>query len=296
MARILITGVGGPAGVALARQLSGHHLIGVDFADLAHHPVAALLSEVHRGPSASDLALVPFLRRLVADSCVDLVIPTVQDELPAIAAAAAHLGAPVVSAPSHGVALAHDKLLTAWALAAAGVAVPATVAGEDLDPSALPPFPFVVKPRVSRGGRGVRVVDDAADLAAVVADGLGGQMVQHFAPGQEYAVQVYREAGRPPAEVVVLRKTALKQGRVGNAAGVERCAAGVAADVADVAARAIRALDVVGPSDVDVRRLADGSPVVLEVNARFGANSEHVPELLERVLARHLATPAVGVR
>ena len=33
------------------------------------------------------------------------------------------------------------------------------------------------------------------------------------------------------------------------------------------------ALDLVGPVDLDVRRLADGTPVVLEVNSRFGAVS-----------------------
>jgi carbamoyl-phosphate synthase large subunit len=40
-----------------------------------------------------------------------------------------------------------------------------------------------------------------------------------------------------------------------------------------------------GPVDVDIRRLADGTPVVLEVNARFGANSTYAPELLDMALA-----------
>ena len=39
-----------------------------------------------------------------------------------------------------------------------------------------------------------------------------------------------------------------------------------------------------------LRRRADGVPVVLEVNARFGANSAHAPELLDAALA------SVGVR
>lgn len=65
---------------------------------------------------------------------------------------------------------------------------------------------------------------------------------------------------------------------------VERLPTVKAADVADIAARAIDALGVVGPADVDVRRDARGTPLVLEVNARFGANSEHAPELLRSTL------------
>jgi carbamoyl-phosphate synthase large subunit len=47
----------------------------------------------------------------------------------------------------------------------------------------------------------------------------------------------------------------------------------------------VRSLDLVGPVDIDVRRRADGRPVVLEVNARFGANSAWAPEVLDAVLA-----------
>jgi carbamoyl-phosphate synthase large subunit len=38
---------------------------------------------------------------------------------------------------------------------------------------------------------------------------------------------------------------------------------------------------------VDVRRRADGTPVILEINARFGANSHHAPEVLDALLAEH---------
>ena len=47
-----------------------------------------------------------------------------------------------------------------------------------------------------------------------------------------------------------------------------------------LAVKACHALKLKGPIDLDVRRMADGHPVVLEVNARFGANSSLAPELL----------------
>ncbi|WP_425309998.1 ATP-grasp domain-containing protein [Ammonicoccus fulvus] len=288
MARILITGAGGPAGLALARQLTDHEVIGVDMADLHRTPAAELFHETHRCPAADDPALVLVLTALVRRRRVDLVIPTVQDELPIMAASASLLGAPVVTSPTQGVMLAHDKLFTMAALGRAGVPIPRTLPADDLPARRSVRYPLVLKPRVSRGGRGVVVVENRRDLVALHARGLGpGSILQEFAPGTEYAVQVYRQ---PAAawECVVLEKARLKQGTVGNAAAVHRCPPGAELDVASVALSAVEALDLRGPVDLDVRRLATGQPVVLEVNARFGAQSERAPELLERVLARHL--------
>ena len=87
---------------------------------------------------------------------------------------------------------------------------------------------------------------------------------------------------------MVLRKTALRDGRVGNAAGVERTHA---PDVATLAAATSRALRLEGPIDIDVRRSRDGRPLVLEVNARVGANVRSADEVLEALLTRWRTVP-----
>ena len=56
-------------------------------------------------------------------------------------------------------------------------------------------------------------------------------------------------------------------------------------EIAALACAAAEALGLTGPVDMDIRRLADGTPVVLEINARFGANSAAAPALLSAVLA-----------
>lgn len=291
MARVLVTGAGGPAGIALARQLRDrrHHVLAVD---AGSHP------GVVRVPPARDPALVDVLRRLVRLGEIDLVIPTVSEELSVLATSAALLGpAHVVVGSRRAVEAADDKLLTARALHAAGVPVPAFGVPEDYDDARAARRALggtaVTKPRVSRGGRGVEVIDDAWtgswDLVPP------GSVVQAFAPGTEYAPMVYRSPGAGTPEVtVVLEKTGLAAGRVGNATGVRRVRAD---DVADVAARAVVALGLVGPVDLDVRRDADGRPVVLEVNARFGANSTAAPEVVDAVLAdAGLSAPGLVAR
>jgi carbamoylphosphate synthase large subunit len=287
--RVLVTGVGGPAGRALAAQLTerGIPVLGTDIRDLPE--VAGV--PVVRVPEASDPELVSSLRRLVSAEGINLVIPTVSEELPRLAAFRPGFGPDVrviIGSPG-AVALADDKLYTAWQLHSAGVPIPAfgvprdfSCAEEAMD---ILGGPLVIKPRVSRGGRGVVVVRNGGD---VDWDGLpGGLIVQEFIPGTEYGPMVF---GTPahnttPPFAVVVEKTELAQGDVGNAVSTRRVEAGEASDVGNVAMAAVRALSLTGPVDVDVRRRADGTPVVLEVNARFGANSQRAPELLDAVLA-----------
>jgi carbamoylphosphate synthase large subunit len=228
----------------------------------------------------------------------DLVIPTVSDELPQVAVLAELLGLAgpvaggdghIVSSASGPTSVAWDKLLTMWALERAGVPIPryapataleSTVAAIDLLGA-----PFVLKPRVSRGGRGVRLIESVHEAWPA---GDGSWIAQGFAPGIEYNPQVYRSPITGESTVIILEKTVLKQGRVGNAAEVVRLAAGSEPEVEAIAVRTAEALGLVGPLDMDVRRAEDGQPLVLEVNSRFGANSAYAPELLDAVLVEWL--------
>lgn len=265
--KFLISGVGGPAGASLRAQLQerGHEVIGCDLA-----PGAGDLA----CPRADSLDLVPFLRAAVLRHRVDVFVPTVQDELLAVAVAAPVIGARMVVSDARAVGIAADKWLSAVCLAQRGVAVPRTY---PVDAPAEFAYPLVVKPRVSRGGRGVQVVESAAELPALDHS----LLVQEFAPGAEFCPQLYIGADGHITSVV-LRKTALKEGRVGNAAAVVRDT-----DTAvDALARQVaQALGLRGPVDMDIRYTAAGKPVLLEVNARFGANSAHAPELLDALLA-----------
>ena len=287
--RVLVTGAGGPAGRAIAAQLKARDIpvLGTDIREL---PAGSGLTVVPV-PPASDPDMVSALRRLVAQEGINLVIPTVSEELPQLAAFRAAFGADVrvIIGDPGPVALANDKLFTAWQLQAAGVpvprfGVPRDFANAEAAMAALG-GPVIVKPRVSRGGRGVMVIDgsERVDWHRLPE----GQIVQEFIPGAEYGPMVF---GTPAHNVsapfaVVVEKTELAHGKVGNAVNTRRAEAGEAIDVGNVALAAVRSLGLHGPVDVDVRRRADGTPVVLEVNARFGANSEQAPELLDAVLA-----------
>lgn len=318
MIPIIVTGAGGPAGRSLVAQLredeqrSGrtYLLVGADMVDV---DVDGLTLSV-RVPGADSPEFLPALSGLAEFVRAELLIPTVSEELPLIAVASPLIGADmsavspmdsvghaarsstvsrrtaVVVADPPAVTLAADKLLTMWSLQDAGVAVPAFAPASEAcsaaDAVRMLGGPVVRKPRVSRGARGVQLLTDAASDDAWPR--AHEDLLQRYAPGPEYCVQVFRSpTSRRTTEVVVLRKTGLTRGEWGNATGVHRDDA--REDVAALAEAAVEALDLTGPADIDVRVDEDGHPVVLEVNARFGAQSAAAPEVLRAVLVEYLA-------
>lgn len=302
MRTLLITGVGGPAGIALGRQLrdrvtAGDDLewVGLDIVgvDDANYPTTGIV------PRADDPDYPRGMRAAFERYRPDLIIPTVSDELPQLAVLAELLGlrspaqaptASLVLSSARATAVAADKLLTMWALEAARVPIPRYAPATDFRDTASAlawgEGPIVVKPRVSRGGRGVVLVDRQGDLDWSTTG--TAQVVQTFAGGVEYSPQLYRSPLTGESTVVVLHKTELKEGRVGNAVATVRVDNDAVPDVVATAIATAEALDLVGPIDMDIRRDAVGVPVVLEVNARFGANSASAPEMLTAVLAEWL--------
>jgi carbamoylphosphate synthase large subunit len=269
---VVVTGVGGPAGAAVARAVAGvgGRVIGLD----ARPARVEGVHDLRVCPSAAEDDYIPWLSRLAEDVDAWLVVPTVSEELPIIARAA-ELGlmssTHVLVAPAAAVVVADDKWLTHLCLRQARVQTPRSWL-----PSALIPRggPWVVKPRVARGGRGVVVVEQAEWPAA--HNWGDDHVVQDFLGGPEYVVDVHRGPCGVDASVV-LEKLALRGGRVGNAVRVRRVNE---PDLEALARQAVDSIGLTGPADIDVRLDDEGVPHVLEVNARFGAHTAHAPEVL----------------
>ncbi|MFW0771819.1 ATP-grasp domain-containing protein [Paenarthrobacter nitroguajacolicus] len=306
MARVLVTGIAGPAGSSLARQLKskGHWVLGADEIP------------VRRG-SADAMAIVSpatapgylwELRGLVATYGIEVLIPTMGGELVVVSEARDDFapGVRVVVAEPAPVKTANDKYFTMACLAGAGVRVPGfglpSVLGSVQDAMDLLGGPLVVKPRVSHGGRGVRLLertfDGGARAARIWATLDDSWVVQRYAPGTEYASVGLRcrQLTGPDDVLVVLEKTASEKARAGAspALRIRKVRPFADPDVAELAASAVAALGLTGPLTVDIRRLQDGTPAVLEVEARFGTYSAHAPQLLDNVLDCYVGSRLLG--
>jgi carbamoylphosphate synthase large subunit len=277
--RILVTGIGGPAGRHVSELLLhfGHTVLGADMQQVDVPGIAAF----YRSPAAQAPGYLTWLAETSASA--DLIIPTVQEELPVVAAGVTKIACPVLIPSAASVALAHDKYLTAQALDAARVPTPRFSLPPALQTAAHVTeqigWPCLSKPRVGRGGRRVTVYDTPeafADLTLLD----GAYIVQEFAPGVEYNANLFLgEWGEE--SIVILEKLEVREERTGNATRVRCVDAPV---VARTAVAAARALGLTGPLDMDIRCRADGTPLVLEINARFGANITYAPEVLTSAL------------
>jgi carbamoylphosphate synthase large subunit len=104
---VLVTGVGGPAGRSLASQLQQR---GIDV--IAADMTATAQPGAHRVPPAIDSSFAAELAALAHRERIDLVVPTVTEELSVLTRPGRWAGPPIVLAPWTAVRIAADKYLT----------------------------------------------------------------------------------------------------------------------------------------------------------------------------------------
>nr|WP_201469080.1 ATP-grasp domain-containing protein [Microbacterium hydrocarbonoxydans] len=263
-ARVLVTGAGGPAGVAVIRSLLRRSDLEVFAADMDGWASGIyLVPSTHRRlvPPGRDDDFVPAIARMVAEDGLDLVISTVDVELAALAGRREELAPAVLAAPSQDtLSVALDKLLLAERCEATGLTPRTVLAGPDAQAVDWE-FPVFAKPRQGAGSRGVRLVPDRAALDALPDD--EGLIVQDFLPGEEYSVDVIADAAGSVVAAVPRTRARVDSGvaiagRTVHDEELETAAASIA-----------RAIGLVGVANVQLRRDRADRAVLLEVNPRF---------------------------
>lgn len=261
---VLVTGAGGPAGVAVIRSLLRRADLTVFAADMDGWASGLYLvpaAQRRLVPPGRDDSFVPAIAQLVADDAIDLVISTVDVELIALADRRGELAPATLAAPTADTLTAClDKFELAKRCEATGRAPRTVLAGRDALSIAWE-FPAFAKPRQGAGSRGIRFVDDREALEALPAD--EGLIVQDLLPGEEYSVDVIADANGNVVAAVPRTRARVDSGvaiagRTVHDAELEETAAAVA-----------RAIGLVGVANVQLKRGRDGRAMLLEVNPRF---------------------------
>jgi carbamoyl-phosphate synthase large subunit len=260
---VLVTGAGGPAGVAVVRRLValGHRVVAAD-ADpaAAGGALASVAVTVPRGDSPFFLDA---LLSAAAAHGVDALICTVAEELPRLSAGSGRLAAAGVGTwfpDLAAVDLCCDKAAFAARMHAAGVPHPATASSVP-DAGELP-GPWIVKPRSGRGSRGVALLDtQSAVEAALTAD--PALIAQTRLDGREFT-----------ADALVARDgrllTVVPRWREETKAGISvKGTTFDSAAVTEIAADALEAVGLTGPANVQGFVGPDGAVTVVEINPRF---------------------------
>jgi carbamoyl-phosphate synthase large subunit len=263
--RLLFTGGGGAGTEALARLLVDRYEVFFADADIAAKPYMVAADRWLQIPPATAKEFPGAIVDLCRNLRIDLLIPTVDEELLPIARLPKSLGFKVLLPPEHFVARHLDKLTSSQFLHEACLPAPKTVTAdlERLD------FPCIVKPRSGRGSRNVATVYSEVELLAQIT--LARQapqdfVVQELVAGEEYTVMVVADgSGQLLAIVPVLVKCKR---------GITLRAITVYDEKVIKACRAIHAADPVpGCYNIQLIKAGDGSVKPFEINPRISTTA-----------------------
>jgi carbamoyl-phosphate synthase large subunit len=266
---VVVTGAGGPAGIAVIRALLHQPRTRVIAADMSALAAGLYLVGEHdrwivpAGTAADFTATL--LSRAIREN-VTVVVPTVDCELEALSAVRARFqaaGIQLALPSSAALAASLDKLklsqvCTGW------LPVPRT---ELLDGWVVPEsweYPVMVKPRWGSGSRGVRTLASAAELGELQRQPAGEDLiVQEYLPGDEFSVDVIADL-----EGHIIAAVPRSRLRVDSGVAV----AGQTlhdAELESLARAAVTALGLTLVCNVQCRRDRAGKAKLLEVNPRF---------------------------
>ena len=262
--RVLVTGAGGPAAIAVIRSLAEDPKFTLIAADM--DPWASGLYLV---PKDSRVLLLPaahvdFISNLLEickEKSVDILISTVDGELEPVAKNVEHfrvMGMRVLGAPLHILRETLDKFALARKCLLV-VGVPRTELLEQADLS-LWSFPVVVKPRWGSGSRGFRLIESPADIT--LADLEKGMLIQEHLPGLEYSIDVLATSEGAPVAAVPRLRVRVDSGIA--VAGRTICNP----DLENFGMKVISTLELPYISNVQAKCRANGELCLLEVNPR----------------------------
>lgn len=263
--RVLITGAGGAAAVSFIKAVRSEPFI-LHAADMDPNAAGLYLvpdGQRHLIRAGAHPDFVPHVLQLCRQHAIDVLVPTVDSELLGVATAEADFeaaGVRLLVASASTLTICLDKLTL---LTTCGDAVPVGRFAR-LDEGFRADgweFPLIAKPRSGSGSRGVEMIRAVEHLARVPRDGT--RLVQEFLPGQEYSVDVL--AARDGRLVAAVPRERMKVD-----SGIAVTARTLHDPELEESARRVAArIGLRFTANIQFRRDARGTPVLLEVNARF---------------------------
>ena len=265
MNSVLVTGAGGPAGIAVVRALveRGESVVAVDTDPLA---AGLHLTERHAvvGPAAEPDRFAADLAAAVDAFAVDLIVATDSEEMLALAGHEDRLGAPVWLPKRRSITACVDKWRF-WKIAErAHIPTVASALGSEPIAAIVDaiPGPWIVKSRSGHGSRDVHAVDDPTELAWACRR-VAEPIVQTRSSGREFTLDLLIDHDGRIA-------CAVPRWRLETRAGISTKSRTFRDERVDqVAQRVVEIFSLTGAANVRGFVTDDDRIVVIEVNPRF---------------------------
>jgi carbamoyl-phosphate synthase large subunit len=290
---VLITGAGAPgiAGTIYAlKENPERKTFRIISTDIDENAVGKYLTDVfYQVPSPENEDYLPSLEEIVKSENIDIIIPQTTREILVLAENVDHfryLGAEVVVSPAVSIKTANDKYLLLEREKEINIPCPKyyltdseTTLREAADLLGYPRKKAVVKPRISHGMRGLRILSEESwdvdrllsskpdgleigldYLVQILSRGKWPQLiVSEYLPGEEYTIDVFRGSRC----VVIPRKRLKIRSGISFDAEVD-----LREDLIEYSTRLAVALDLKYCFGFQFKMAGDGIPKLLECNPR----------------------------
>lgn len=225
-------------------------------------PAVHVADRAYRVPLATDPDYIPELLAICQAERIRLVVPTIDDELPIVAAARsrfAAVGAMTACSMETTALLCNDKYATCQHLRRAGVPAAATWLPTELTPDVK--LPLFIKPRGGRGAVGAFPLHSRRELEFFLQY-VHEPVVQEYLDGPEFTIDVLCDFDGQPLSIVPRERVVIRSGVMDRGRTVK------SARLIELARMVCLAIPFAGPINIQCR-MRDGEPVVFEINPRF---------------------------
>jgi carbamoyl-phosphate synthase large subunit len=263
---VLFTGAGGAGTIYILKHLKRHGIFRTIAIDMDKYAPGLYFADAgYVVPPVGSEDYFPKVEEIIKREKVDVAVPLIDEELIGFCGLTEKIGGLEVLLPKKQfVEMAVDKLRMANEFSGKGIPVPESSKFEK--GANAHKYPFVIKPRFSRGSRGFAVIRAARELDAYLSSTkfpIEQLMVQHFVDGTEYTVSaVVSKDGKLLA--VVPKEVITKRGI--TQVGITR----KDKKIEELCHAINEKFEPCGPFNVQlITDKKDGNPYVIEVNPRY---------------------------
>jgi len=246
-------------------------------------------------PLTSDPRYIPIIKSICFRERIQLIIPTIDDELPIFGSRVEEFGAMgvrvAVSGERTGL-LCNDKYLCSRFLGDKQLPFARTWLPDELDLSQVD-YPMFLKPRTGRGSVGAFPINNEKELL-FFREYVPDAVIQEYLDGKEFTIDVLADFNGDiisvvPRERIVVRSGVTDRGRTLKHNGMIQ-----------LAIEAAKALEIRGPANIQVKLEGDAA-TIFEVNPRFSggipltiaAGADFPAWIIEMCCGRH-PQPRIG--
>lgn len=297
MIKVLMTGAGAPGGPGIIKSLLLDDTIDLIVCDADENATGRFLCPSFiTVPKADDPGFIPAMLDIARQHKIDVIFPLVTKELFRFASAKEAFGklnTKIIVAEEQHLNTANNKGLLYTHLQQAGISVPDFEIVQNLDALkkaviglGYPEIPVCIKPTLSNGSRGFRILDPKVDQYEIffqqkpnntystlesIAALLEGRpfiemLVSEYLPGEEYTIDCIASNGS--CEIVLPRKrTKMLEGISIKGTFIR------SPEIIAYCEEIIRSLQLDGPIGIQVKQDRKGSFKILEINPRIQGTS-----------------------